>query len=36
MMDLIAGAEEHPAIQLAISTWLGKRGDEKFLLRGTW
>jgi hypothetical protein len=34
MTDLIGGAEERAAIQLATSTWLTKRGDEKFILRG--
>jgi hypothetical protein len=36
MADLIGGAGEWAAIQLAMSMWLRKRGDEKFILRGTW
>jgi hypothetical protein len=33
--DLIGGAGERAAIQLATSTFLRKRNDEKFLLRVT-
>jgi hypothetical protein len=29
LMVLIGGAEGHSAIQLEMSTWLRKRGDEK-------
>jgi hypothetical protein len=32
--DLIGGAGQQAAIQLAMSTWLRKRDDEEFLLRG--
>jgi hypothetical protein len=35
VMMLIGGAEERAVIQLEMSTWLRKRGDEIFL-RGTW
>jgi hypothetical protein len=34
MMDLIGGAGAQTAIQLAMSTWLRKSVDQKFLLRG--
>jgi hypothetical protein len=30
-MVLIGGAEEWAAVQLELSTWLRKRGDQKFL-----
>jgi hypothetical protein len=36
MTDLTGGVGEQAAIQLAMNMWLRKRGDEKFLLRGTW
>jgi hypothetical protein len=32
MMDLTGRMEEQATIQLATSTWLRKRGNEKFLL----
>jgi hypothetical protein len=31
LMVLIGGAEERAAIQLAISTWMKKRGDKIFI-----
>jgi hypothetical protein len=34
LMDMAVGIGEQAAVPSAVSAWLRKRGDEKFLLKG--